>query len=562
MTRFVPRPSPASTGSDRRGPRAPAARSAAALVPLAALVGAAALAPSAHAVPSGAPVRIATGLKVPWELAVAPDGRTFVTERDGGIRVLGADDALQPGTVLDRTAFPNVRKLLGLALAPDFATSRTAYVYVSTSADPDGGGPANGTNGIWRLKEADGRFTVESRVFDGIPSDGNHDGGRMVFGPDGHLYVTTGDIHQPARPQDKGSLNGKILRFSVPATGALGAPADNPFFADGGDARYVWSLGHRHPQGLAFDAAGRLWETEHGPTGELHGPEYPGGNAQGGRDELNLVVKGANYGWPLVSGPMTGPGLTPPAAVAGDRPAWAPGDVAVGADGSLYAPFLAGTSLHRFDVRSGAVFAQADHFQDLGRQRVAVARGQDLLLAQDGGDAGIYRVPLGPRTPGGSDAADPPAGGTPTFPGVPGVPGTPTAPGTPPASADTAAAQAKRMRSRSRALALRVRARVRALGRSRLVAGRTVSVRLAGPSKGRTTIELRLRTSRGPLLARSTTSTRSTAATRYRVKLGPTGRRRLRATSGRTLTVRLTHRPSSGKAFTTAFSTRLAARRR
>lgn len=563
MTRSVPHLSPAaSTGRDRDRPRVRTARSTAALVPFVAIVGAAALVPAAHAVPSGAPVRIATGLNVPWELAVAPDGRTFVTEREGGIRVLGADDALQPGTVLERTAFPNVRKLLGLALAPDFATSRTAYVSVSTSADPDGGGPANGTSGIWRLKEAGGRLTVESRVFDGIPSDGNHDGGRMVFGPDGHLYVTTGDIHQPARPQDEASLNGKILRFSVPATGALGAPADNPFFADGGDARYVWSLGHRHPQGLAFDAAGRLWETEHGPTGETYDPaRYPGGSGQRGRDELNLITKGGNYGWPLVSGPMTGPGLTPPAAVAGASP-WAPGDIAVGADGSLYAPFLAGTSLHRFDVRAGAVLAQADHFRDLGRQRVAVARGQDLLIAQDGDDAGIYRVPLGPRTPGGSDAADPPAGGTPTFPGVPVVPGTPSTPVTPPATGADAVAQAARMRSRSRALALGIRSRVRALGRTRLQAGRTVSVRLAGPSKGRTTIELRLRSARGPLLARSTTATRSTAATRYRVKLGPAGRRRLRATAERRVLVRLTQRPSTGAPFTTAFETRLAARRR
>lgn len=526
---------------------------------LSAVVAVAVAAPAAHATPTGGPVKLAGGLKTPWELALAPDGRTFVTERDGGIRVLSATDVVAPGNVLDRAVFPSVRKVLGLALAPDFATSRTAYVYVSTSADPDGAGPANGVNGIWRLREGeDGRFAVESRVFDGIASDGNHDGGRMAFGPDGHLYVTTGDIHQPARPQDRQSLNGKILRFTVPATGALGVPADNPFVADGGDARYVWSLGHRHPQGLAFDAAGRLWETEHGPTGELHGVQYPGGNGKQGRDELNLVVKGGNYGWPLVSGPDTGPGLTPPAAVGPDSPAWAPGDLAVGGDGSLYAPFLAGMRLHRFDVKAGAVTGQADHAQDLGRLRVAVARGQDLLIAQDGPDAGIYRLPLSAPTPGGSDAMDPLA-----VPPIATPPsGTGKGTGTTPGTGSTAAADASRMRSRSRALALRVRKAVGALGRRRLEAGRTVSVRLAGPSAGRTTIELRLRNGRGLLLGRSTTATRSSAAQRYRVRLGPTGRRRLKATSQRTIAVRLVHRPTSGTSFSTAFVTRVAARRR
>jgi len=564
MQRSPRRPSPAARVPapvlpSSRPPRRRGARTA---VPLAAVVALGALGPGvAGANPTGEPVKVAEGLNTPWELALAPDGRTFVTERDGGIRVLSATDVVAPGNVLDRGDFPGVtvRKLLGLALAPDFATSRTAYVYVATTADPDGDGPANGVNGIWRLKEQDGKLVPESRVFDGIDSDGNHDGGRMVFGPDGHLYVTTGDIHQPARPQDRQSLNGKILRFTVPATGALGIPTDNPFVGEGGNARYVWSLGHRHPQGLVFDAAGRLWESEHGPTGEQHGAQYPGGNNQRGRDEINLITKGANYGWPLVSGPGTGPGLTPPAAVAGDAP-WAPGDIAVGGDGSLYAPFLAGARLQRFDVRKGAVYAQAEHATNLGRLRVAVARGRDLLIAQDGtaaqGGGGIYRVPLSAPTPGGSDAMDPLA--TPPIP-TPPIPGPAPAPG---AGTGAAAADAARMRSRSRALALKVRAAVRALGRRRLEAGRTVSVRLAGPSAGRTTIELRLRNSRGTLLARSRTTMRSTAATRYRVKLGPVGRRRLKASSQRTIAVRLTHRPATGKAFTTAFTTRIVARRR
>lgn len=551
----VTRPAGPARSAGPARPRHRRARSVAAGTAAVALL---AGAPAAHATPTGDPVRLAAdGLATPWEIAPAPDGRTFVVERDGGIRVLGADDALQPQPVLARNAFglPGgvaVRKLLGFALAPDFATSGLAYVYVATDQDRDGGGPENGTNGIWRLRaQPNGSLAVVDQVFTGIGSDGNHDGGRMVFGPDGTLYVTTGDIHQPTRPQDPQSLNGKILRFAVPSSGPLTAPADNPFAGQGGNARYVWSLGHRHPQGLVFDAAGRLWETEHGPTGEQHGAQYPGGNGKTGRDELNLVVRGGNYGWPIYSGPDNAAGFIAPAAVAPDSPSWAPGDVAVGADGSLYAPFLAGQQLHRFDVRKGAVFAQGSHVTNLGRLRVAVARGSDLLIARDG-DGGLYRVPLGGRTPGGSDAADPPE------PGATPAPECFCAPPPRTPVPDTGAA----VRARTKALGARLRDAVRRLGARRLAAGRTVSVSAAGPSAGRTTIELRLRSSRGTLLARVRPRTASTAKQRYRVKLGPVGRRRLRSATTRRLVVRVVHRPTSGATATAATGVRIVPVRR
>ena len=471
-------------------------------------------APGAEAAPVGEPQLVTRGVDTPWELAPAGDGRTFVVERGGDVRVLRGS-ALDPGAALTAAQVtPEVNKLLGLALAPDFPTSHRAYLYVSRRVD--------GTlrNGIWRLRDTGTALVSEGIVFDGIASDGNHDGGRMVFGPDGALYVTTGDIHQPARPQDHQDLNGKVLRFSVTADGGLGVPADNPFVAEGGNARYVWSLGHRHPQGLAFDAAGRLWETEHGPTGEQHGAMYPGGNDQQGRDELNLIVRGGNYGWPLVSGDLTGPGLIPPVAHAPDSPAWAPGDLAVGRDGELYAPFLAGAELREFDVDGPTLTGQSTHVTGLGRLRLAVADGDGLLLAQDGPDAGIYRQAL-------TAPPVPPPTTTPTtatLPATPTAPVAPTVPATPPAPPAVLSRLARRLQERL----VRLATRRQGLGRTGVV-----GIRASGVPAGRLVLELRVSTERGPLLGRTTTTVRSTAARAFAVRIGTRGRARLRAAGGR-----------------------------
>ncbi|MGD9695123.1 MAG: sorbosone dehydrogenase family protein [Thermoleophilia bacterium] len=502
----------------------------------AACAGALALPALASAEPVGEPVRIATGLKTPWDMAIAPDGRIYIPERDGDIRVM-AGDQLQAEPAMARDAIdPDVRKLLGMVLHPAFATNHLAYLYVSRAV----GGTTR--NGIVRLRESGGRFTLDRWVFDGIGSDGNHDGGRMAFGPDGALYVTTGDIHNPDLPQDLQSLNGKILRFAAPGDETTLEPAPgNPFLAQGGNARYVWSYGHRHPQGLAFDTSGRLWETEHGPTGEQYDPvRYPGGAGKSSRDELNVIVAGGNYGWPVISGTMTREGMRSPVATSGDGPAWAPAYVSVGADGSIYAPMLAGQHLRRFDVRQGAVFNQVPYLQGgdgLGRLRLAVPRGQDLLIAQDGNSAGIYRQRLSPRVPGGSDAADPQPGGSSPAPG----PSSPAGPGRLFAAPSAPTAKA------ARTLARRLGAKMAGLGVRRLVAGRGLTARAGGFPKGRVVLQLRLGSATGPTIGSSQVRiARPRAAAAFHVRLTVAGRARVKANTGRRLVVRVLVIPATG----------------
>jgi glucose/arabinose dehydrogenase len=209
---------------------------------------------------------LVTGLDVPWGLAFLPDGSALVSERDSArIRqVTASGQVTEVGTVPDVVA-QNEGGLLGLAVPPG---SPTVFAYLTTAED----------NRVVRMSFDGGALGQPEVVIDGIPKAGNHNGGRLAFGPDGMLYVSTGDATQPDRAQDLESLGGKILRLSP--DGAV--PADNPFAGSP-----VFSYGHRNVQGLAFDQDGRLWASEFG---------------QNTWDELNLIEAGGNYGWPVVEG--------------------------------------------------------------------------------------------------------------------------------------------------------------------------------------------------------------------------------------------------------------------
>jgi len=282
--------------------------------------------------------RVAFDLRVPWELAFLPDGTLIFTERDGHVRLLGqdAEPALRTAVALG-----NKMGMLGLALDPAFASNHFVYVAYDHVA---GDNESNEGERHFQLRVAryrlDGHRLVEPRVLvDGIPAATNHTGCRLVFGPDGKLYITTGDADEPAKAQQLDQLNGKILRIA--SDGSI--PADNPFVHTPGARPEIWSYGHRNPQGLAFDTrTGTLFESEHGPNGG---------------DEINIVEKGANYGWPVIDHAATHDGMRSP--IFEFSPSIAPGKV---------------------------VLYQGNAFPELkGRVIVALLRGEGLLVLDRNG---------------------------------------------------------------------------------------------------------------------------------------------------------------------------------
>jgi glucose/arabinose dehydrogenase len=218
-------------------------------------------------------------LEIPWSLAFLPDGRALVSERPGRIRLIrGGRLAKQPYSEIE-AAHVGEGGLMGLAVHPRFP--QEPYIYAMHTYREGG----TLYNRVIRLEDRGETAAKERVIIDRIPGHRVHNGGRIGFGPDGMLYVCTGDIWQAEIAQDLDSLGGKILRLAP--DGAL--PDDNPF-----PGSPVYSYGHRNPQGIAWHPrTNDLFSSEHGPSGEY--------DLQG-RDIINVIQKGGNYGWPLVLG--------------------------------------------------------------------------------------------------------------------------------------------------------------------------------------------------------------------------------------------------------------------
>jgi glucose/arabinose dehydrogenase len=289
---------------------------------------------------------LAERLEVPWGVDFLPDGAAVVTERISGRVLQVTDDGQVSGLGAITAAVPQGEAgLLGAAVSPDFATDRTLFFYLTTGSD----------NRVVKARLEDSQLGATSVVLDGIPAGFIHDGGRIAFGPDGHLYVTTGETGDPELAQDPTSLAGKILRITADGEPAPGNPdPDSP----------VWSLGHRNVQGLAWDDEGRLWASEFGDS------EW---------DELNLIEEGGNYGWPRVEGTGGGPEFVDPQLVWPVEEA-SPSGLAY-AGGHLWMAGLRGQRLWRIRVSADgrATRPQAYFTEEYGRLRT-VATAPDGLL--------------------------------------------------------------------------------------------------------------------------------------------------------------------------------------
>lgn len=301
---------------------------------------------------TAAPQDVMVGLAAPWGLAFLPSGAVLVTLRDravvllldeGGVRELTGPGAseLAGGTVTGGEG-----GLLGVAVSPDFAFDHLVYLY-RTAADG---------NQVVRaeLDSVAGTLGPLTPLLTGIPAAGNHNGGRLAFGPDGMLYVTTGDAADRPASQDPASLAGKILRLAPDGAPAPGNPT-------GGSP--VWSLGHRNVQGIGWDSSGRMFASEFG---------------QNTWDELNQITPGTNYGWPQVEGTGGVPGFADPLVTWPTSEA-SPSGIAV-TDDAVYLAALRGRRLWVVPLTADGVGEpRAVLVGELGRLRAA-AIGPDGAL--------------------------------------------------------------------------------------------------------------------------------------------------------------------------------------
>ncbi len=329
---------------------------------------------------------LANGLNAVWSMAYAPNGDVYFTEKPGRVRLI-RDGVVQPNPVASMTVGGGEGGLLGMALDPNFAQNRYAYLYYTAQG--------NRENRVVRVQLSEDGTSAgpETVLVSGIPAAGNHNGGRIAFGPDGKLYISIGDAGRGQNAQSLSSLSGKILRVNTDGS----APADNPFVGQADADPRIWSYGHRNPQGMGWNDRGVMVASEFGASSH---------------DEINLIRPGQNYGWPVVEGDAHRPPFTAPLAHAGRNPSWAPsgstflnGNSIPGWRGNYFMSMLgfsagAARGVMRFTIdENDVVRSQQPMFRDdFGRVR-SVSEGPDgyLYITTSNYDGRGPRLPEGDR---------------------------------------------------------------------------------------------------------------------------------------------------------------------
>jgi glucose/arabinose dehydrogenase len=310
--------------------------------------------------------KVVGGLQVPWSIVWAPDGRMIFTERNGRVRVVeNGNLKAQPLFVVPDVEPSGESGLMSVALHPQFASNHLLYLSYAYGGD--------GVRvRVVQYREAPEGLVDRKVIIENIPAAQFHAGCRVRFGPDGKLYITTGDATQRNLAQRLDSLAGKTLRLNDDGS----IPTDNPFVGQANARGEIWSNGHRNAQGMDWQPGSNLmFQTEHGPSG-FDGP--------GGGDEVNIVEKGKNYGWPLIHHKDTRAGLESP--LLEYTPACAPasgmfyrGSAIPEFKGNYFFGCLRGERLIRVALDGRRVVVQEDLVTKYGRIR-DVAEGPDGFL--------------------------------------------------------------------------------------------------------------------------------------------------------------------------------------